>query len=151
MSYVYLLYGNRNEDSIIFKSELDELAKKYEGQFVVENTLSSPKKSKSGFFSKAKITWEGKVGRIDSNACSVFLDENKSIHKDTEYFICGPGGMIDTVEEFLTQKGIDLFFKVAEETIIFISGLFLLTFFINPKIKSVFIVRSWISSIINTL
>lgn len=107
MSYVYLLYGNRNEDSIIFKSELEDLAKKYEGQFIVKYTLSSPKKVKSGFFSKAKITWEGNVGRIDSKSGSAFLEENKSIHKEAEYFICGPGGMIDTVEDFLTKKGID--------------------------------------------
>jgi ring-1,2-phenylacetyl-CoA epoxidase subunit PaaE len=107
MSYVYLLYGNRNEDCIIFRSELEELAKKYDGQFIVTHTLSAPKKVKSGFFSKAKITWEGKIGRIDSKLVSSFLEENKSIHKDAEYFICGPGGMIDTVENFLVEKGID--------------------------------------------
>ncbi|MCR9285971.1 MAG: 2Fe-2S iron-sulfur cluster-binding protein [Bacteroidetes bacterium] len=107
MSYVYLLYGNRNEDGIIFKPELDELVKRYTGQFFVTHTLSAPKKVKSGFFKKAKITWEGNVGRINEQSVSTFLDKNKSIHKTSEYFVCGPGGMIDTVENLLIQKEID--------------------------------------------
>ena len=60
-SKVHLLYGNRNEDQIIFNNELAELSQKYAGQLTVEHILSQPKREKGGFFSKGKITWTGKV------------------------------------------------------------------------------------------
>ena len=39
-STVNLLYGNRNEDSIIFKEKLEKLEKRYAGQFKLEYVLS---------------------------------------------------------------------------------------------------------------
>ena len=102
MSTVFLFYGNRDEDSIIFKSDLDELEKKYENQFIVEHILSQPKKEKAGgltgLFKKAKMDWEGSVGRIDQRSLKKFLEKHPSRTKQVEYFICGPGGMIDAVE-----------------------------------------------------
>jgi len=111
-SSVALLYGNRNEDSVIFKSELEEMAQKYKGQFTYSPMLSQPIKEKkgglSGMFKKAKINWPGKTGRIDKSAVSKFIDECESIYsKNAECFICGPGQMIDTVEQSLLGAGID--------------------------------------------
>lgn len=111
MSTVFLFYGNRNEDGIIFKSELDALEKKYDNQLIVTHTLSQPKKEKSGgfggFFKKEKISWEGEVGRIDAAAVKKFLDKNPKRGKVAEYFICGPGNMIDAVEQALINLEID--------------------------------------------
>ena len=45
-SNVFLLYGNRDENSIIFKDELDSMSQKYEGQFGLTHTLSNPLKRK---------------------------------------------------------------------------------------------------------
>ncbi len=110
MSVVYLLYGNRNEDSIIFKSELDALVQKYEGQLFVEYILSQPNREKGkglkGIFGKGKITWEGKTGRIDSGVIQSFLDDNKAKHKDVEYFLCGPTGMIENAESYLKSLNV---------------------------------------------
>jgi ring-1,2-phenylacetyl-CoA epoxidase subunit PaaE len=59
-------------------------------------------------FKKAKINWGGKIGRIDKAAVSSFLAECESIYaKNAEYFICGPGQMIDTVEQALMGTGVD--------------------------------------------
>ena len=44
MSQVYLLYGNRNEDSIIFQQKLDALQQQYSGQLKVDYVLSQPKR-----------------------------------------------------------------------------------------------------------
>ncbi len=111
MSFVYLLYGNRNEDSIIFKKELEALEQRYAGQLMVEHVLSQPKKEKSsglkGLFSKGKISWDGKVGRIDQQVMKEFLTKYPNRHQEAEYFICGPGGMIDQVEALLLGNGID--------------------------------------------
>ncbi len=111
-SSVALLYGNRNEDSVIFKAELEAMTEKYRGQFTYTPMLSQPHKEKkgglSGMFKKAKINWGGKMGRIDKAAVSSFLAECESIYaKNAEYFICGPGQMIDTVEQALMGTGVD--------------------------------------------
>ena len=110
-SSVSLLYGNRNEDSIIFEEKLKSYTDKYSGQFKLEHILSKPKVEKKsglgGLFKKAKPSWPGKIGRIGTQEIRNFLEDNKSIYSDSVYFICGPGNMIDTVEAFLIQKGVE--------------------------------------------
>jgi len=111
-SSVALLYGNRNEDTVIFKEELESMAQKYKGQFTFSQMLSQPHKEKkgglSGMFKKAKVNWTGKQGRIDKAAVSSFLSECESIYsQNAEHFICGPGQMIDTVEQALMGTGVD--------------------------------------------
>ena len=111
LSTVFLFYGNRDEDSIIFKNQLDSMEQKYANQFIVNHTLSQPKKEKAGglggFFKKAKMAWRGEVGRISKNNVNKFLENNPPRSKEAHYFICGPGGMIDEVENFLLEKSID--------------------------------------------
>ncbi|HMP30018.1 MAG TPA: FAD-binding oxidoreductase, partial [Saprospiraceae bacterium] len=46
LSVCYLLYGNRDEDNIIFKEQLDEIQDKYAGQLEVVYALSKPKSDK---------------------------------------------------------------------------------------------------------
>ncbi len=110
-SVVCLLYGNRNEDSILFKEELNRLEKRYAGQLFVEHILSQPHREKTrgfkGFFSKGTISWQGKVGRIDAGQVQIFLAAHPQRTKEAEYFICGPGAMIDLIEKTLKDKGID--------------------------------------------
>ena len=111
-SRCYLLYGNKSEDSIIFKKELEELEQKYSGQFYLRHTLTQPKKSKSGglkgLFSKGKESWTGWKGRVDGKRVDLFLDEHKNEGKETHFFICGPGAMIDTLSDHLEKKSIAL-------------------------------------------
>lgn len=110
MSRVHLFYGNRNEDSIIFKEGLDTLEKKYAGQLHVTHILSQPKLQKAsglfGAFKKGKPTWKGKIGRVDAINAAKFLEENPVRTTQVEYFICGPGGMIDAVEQSLLNRQI---------------------------------------------
>jgi len=110
-SNVFLLYGNRDENSIIFKNQLEELEKKYAGQLSVTNTLSSPIREKKGgiggFFSKGKINWEGEIGRIDANKIDKILAQGNPSHSEKHYLACGPGNMIDIVLHHLESKGID--------------------------------------------
>ena len=110
-SMVYLLYGNRSEDTILFRDELDQLEKRYEGQLKVEHTLSRPSSDKprglAGLFSKGNTGWTGKKGRIDAGAVKKFLVENPATTKQSLFFICGPGKMIDTVTDTLRAKGIE--------------------------------------------
>ncbi|MGB3799295.1 MAG: ferredoxin--NADP reductase [Lewinella sp.] len=110
-SEVILLYGNRDEDNIIFKDQLDELERRYAGQLTVEHTLSQPKKYQTGglkgLFRRSTIRWEGKRGRVDRKALVDFLSRHPADNKECRYYICGPGQMIDNVEAALLGHGID--------------------------------------------
>ncbi|MCB0563100.1 MAG: ferredoxin--NADP reductase [Phaeodactylibacter sp.] len=110
-STAYLLYGNRNEESIIFHSQLEELAQRYSNQLIVEHILSQPVREKAGgmlgFLKKGAISWEGHVGRIGHKQVSDFLEKHPPRTKELEYFICGPGEMIDAVKASLISQGVD--------------------------------------------
>ncbi|MEN0045768.1 MAG: ferredoxin--NADP reductase [Bacteroidota bacterium] len=109
-SSVFLLYGNRNEDSIIFDEQLKELQRRYSGQLVVEHILSQPKKEKkkgfSGMFSKGKISWQGQVGRIGAKTIKDFLSKNPKRSQQAEYYLCGPSGMLEVAQRTLSNQGI---------------------------------------------
>jgi ring-1,2-phenylacetyl-CoA epoxidase subunit PaaE len=110
-SSVFLLYGSRNEEQIIFKKELDSLQEKYQGQFSVTHVLSQPEKNKpkgmAGWFSKGISLWDGKTGRISGKLAGQFLEDHPAIYPKREFFICGPGDMIEAVEAELKSRGID--------------------------------------------
>jgi ring-1,2-phenylacetyl-CoA epoxidase subunit PaaE len=112
MSTVYLLYGNRNEDSIIYKDTLEQFRQKYNNQLIVEHVLSQPHKEKGsgvfGFLKKSTIQWEGKKGRINQQHVIDFLESHPLRSPQAEYFICGPGDMINMVEEVLQERGTDM-------------------------------------------
>ncbi|HMN89370.1 MAG TPA: ferredoxin--NADP reductase [Saprospiraceae bacterium] len=109
-SSIHLLYGNRHEDSIIFKAAIEQLVQRYQGQFFVQHILSRPHREKAGglkgLFSKGAVSWQGKVGRIDAAQVYKFLEEHPMRAKSTAYFICGPGSMIDAVEAALLARGV---------------------------------------------
>lgn len=107
-STVKLLYGNTNEESIMFKNALDALTSKYKGQFDVVHTLSNPLREKKGglggLFSKGQISWKGLVGRIDREKVDDFIKTDD--RREKQYMVCGPGNMIDIVVDQLEKKGI---------------------------------------------
>lgn len=111
-SFVHLIYGNRNEDTIVFKDELVTLEKKYEGQLQVTHVLSQPKREKAGglagLFSKGKTTWTGLTGRITAGLIDTYIEKNPKRTPEAEYFVCGPTGVIDALEQYIVHKKIDV-------------------------------------------
>lgn len=110
-SELFLLYGNREESQIMFKAELDEMARKYKGQFSYVNTLSQPKVVKEtgvlSMFKKAKSDWKGKIGRIEKKNTQQFLEDHPAIKSETAtYFMCGPLQMMDNIEAVLAEKSV---------------------------------------------
>jgi ring-1,2-phenylacetyl-CoA epoxidase subunit PaaE len=113
MSAIFLLYGSRDEENIIFRDALDQLAERYVGQLHVEHVLSRPRKESGsgglfGMFKKSTTNWQGKVGRITGRLATTFLDENMPHGPEADccYFICGPGDMADAVKATLLGRGI---------------------------------------------
>ena len=112
MSSCYLLYASRNEESIIFKEALDDLSLKHEGQLVVKYILSQPHQEKAGglkglFGKKAQPNWRGLKGRIDKLILDKFMEDYPSKSRKDTFYLCGPGGMIKTVEDFLQVRGVE--------------------------------------------
>ncbi|MGE5400009.1 MAG: 2Fe-2S iron-sulfur cluster-binding protein [Ignavibacteriales bacterium] len=94
-SRVTLLYGNRKEDTIIFRSELEDLEKFYKGRFKVIHSLSQPGPG-----------WEGIKGRITKEFFLAWM-KGAAPSAGTEYYICGPNGMIIGILSALAAEGID--------------------------------------------
>ena len=94
-SYVFLLYGNKDQDHIIFKNELDVLSQTYKGQLFIEHVL------------RRSELWRGMKGRINNDNIKIFKEKfpPRSLHE--AYYICGPGDMIDIAQETLIELGTD--------------------------------------------
>jgi ring-1,2-phenylacetyl-CoA epoxidase subunit PaaE len=110
-SIVSLIYGNRNEASIIFKQQLSELETRYANQLYVDHILSQPKREKSsGLFSvfqKGTLSWEGKTGRITDRELEKWFAEHPAVHKQIECFVCGPENMMKIAESYLVSTNVD--------------------------------------------
>jgi ring-1,2-phenylacetyl-CoA epoxidase subunit PaaE len=90
-STVSLLYGNRHEGAIIFRKELDQLKAKFGDRFNLAHTLTEYDKF-----------WQSYKGRIDRAMTVNFVNLlPKFSEQDTEYFLCGPQGMMEEVREGL--------------------------------------------------
>jgi ring-1,2-phenylacetyl-CoA epoxidase subunit PaaE len=95
-SIVSLLYGNRNEESIIFKEMLDRLQKQYSSRFNVFHVLSQP-----------GIRWTGLKGRLNRTLALNLLDElpKLNVHK-MDYYLCGPQGMMEEMQDALRMLNV---------------------------------------------
>jgi ring-1,2-phenylacetyl-CoA epoxidase subunit PaaE len=99
-SEVTLFYGNQNESSIIFRNQLDELEKKHEGRLKVYHILNEPEHEHN------KID-ELFIGMMLPEKNKALLDKFIEIKDNNEYFICGPTGMMKSVEETLKAFNVD--------------------------------------------
>jgi ring-1,2-phenylacetyl-CoA epoxidase subunit PaaE len=108
MSECHLLYGNRNENTIIFKDQLDHLSTKYKGQLHTTHVLSKPvlhrQKGLGGFFKAPLPQWKGATGRITTDRLEEYLKENGIPRQKAHYYICGPGNMIQQLDDHLSQS-----------------------------------------------
>jgi 3-ketosteroid 9alpha-monooxygenase subunit B len=80
-----LVYANRDEHSIIFRRELDALAERYADRFEMIHSLDA----RDGFLDRAAV--KRYVG-IDTSA---------------DFYLCGPGPFMATVEEALRELHVD--------------------------------------------
>lgn len=111
LSTCYLLYANRDEQSIIFRKDFDKLTEKYSNQFIATNILDIKPEKASGlkglFGAKKEIAWKGLTGMVDNNVMLRFMDENPSKTNSNTYYMCGPTGFMNVVQSYLDSAGID--------------------------------------------
>lgn len=95
-SIVSLLYGNRHEDSIIFKDTLDKLQAQFPSRFQVIHILSKPSHS-----------WTGYRGRLSRALATKLLNElpKLNVHK-MDYYLCGPQEMMEEMQAALLAMNV---------------------------------------------
>ena len=85
-SRVTLIYGNRREDSIIFKQKLESLKEQYSKRLEVHHLLSNP-----------SDLWVGHKGRISQGIAVRLMKEAETDFAKDNFYLCGPVGMMEDV------------------------------------------------------
>ncbi len=89
-----LIYGNQSKEETIFFDRLSALKDKFPKRFSLELVFS-----RFGF-------QDYRVGRIDSGLCNYYVGNTYAKETISDFYICGPGAMIDSVSETLTKQGV---------------------------------------------
>jgi ferredoxin-NADP reductase len=82
---ITLVYANRDADSVIFRDDLARLA------------------SASGDRLSVHLHLDSDGGFLDAERCAAFVGDSS----DADFYVCGPGPYMDTVESGLAIVGID--------------------------------------------
>lgn len=90
---VSLIYANRNENSIIFEKELEKIKRKFPNNFRLMHFVDK----------KKNANWQGgKEGFLTPIALRETLQQLPQYGANqTEYYLCGPQGLIDAVQATL--------------------------------------------------
>jgi len=95
-SKVWLLYGNRNSSSIIFKDELNALEQRAGGRLQVTHILSQPEPS-----------WTGMHGRLNQSSILKLLEAMPvNVVRQADFYLCGPDGLMDEARRALQVMGV---------------------------------------------
>jgi len=94
-SHVYLVYGNRGRNSIIFKEQLEGLKNTFMGRLSVYHVLSREQGESDLFY-----------GRVDYAKTAQLLRQLMPAAGLDEAFICGPEEMIHGVRQALAEAGV---------------------------------------------
>ena len=89
---VLLIYGNRNEDNIIFKTQLEAVQQQYGPRLQVIPVLSQPK-NRGAFEHTGRLNRSKIIRLLEKTGVANYLD--------TLYFTCGPEGFMEEVKEAL--------------------------------------------------
>ena len=85
-SHVLLIYGNRNEESVIFQKQLDDLEASTNGRVQVEHVYSQPMKPGGA---------HRHTGRLNRTMLLRILEQRHQFPAEqAEYFMCGPEGLM---------------------------------------------------------
>ncbi len=95
-SSLELFYGNLNEESTIFKKQLDALAADNASRFKLHYVFDKPAVALDALYTGMMTKEKVKA-----------LCEKHGLGADNEFFICGPTPMMDNVRETLEEKKID--------------------------------------------
>ncbi len=94
-STITLVYANRDEESVIFNAEIQKIASDNADRFKVVNVYDAPKTEVSDL----------QKGLLSVERVKAIVDAYKGATAD-EYFICGPGPMMENIKQALESLNI---------------------------------------------
>ena len=100
-STIVLLYGNRDEASIIFKTELEKIAAEHKDRLKMVHVLEYSAHAEGSLLR----------GIMTPEKVKALVENYVGLNLDNEFFICGPGPMMRNVESTLIEL------KIAKERI----------------------------------
>lgn len=89
-SRVCLVYGNKDQDSIIFRNEIDALEGQFADRCQVIHCLENPPEG-----------WAGNAGRLSADTVKELMQSLEGNVKQAVHFICGPTPMMASVRQAL--------------------------------------------------
>ncbi|MDQ3191543.1 MAG: FAD-binding oxidoreductase [Bacteroidota bacterium] len=99
-SRITMFYGNQDEASIIFKSQLDKLEENYKERLKIHHILNHPEQEQN---KKDPLFMGIMIPEKNKNLLERFINLNE----DNEYLICGPSGMMSSVVDSLHILKVD--------------------------------------------
>lgn len=88
-----LVYCNRNEESIIYRQELEEWVKRFEGRLEVVQTLTQPTSA-----------WKGRTGRLNEALVQTVYDKAKTSGLAIDSYMCGPADFMNLIRTTLEKN-----------------------------------------------
>ncbi|WP_303311991.1 ferredoxin--NADP reductase [Hymenobacter sp. BT730] len=97
-SHVLLVYGNRNEESVIFRQQLAQLEAQYAGRLQVEHIYTQPSQP---------VAAHQHTGRLNRTMLLRILEQRHQFPAEqAEYYLCGPDGMMAEAKAALELLGV---------------------------------------------
>lgn len=97
-----LLYANQNQEEIIFREELENLARQYKDRFHLVHVLAEP-----------EAGWQGIKGLISGELANELCTEAlQRVDEPATFYLCGPTGLMEAAGKVLRE---DL--KISEDNI----------------------------------
>ena len=90
-STIQLFYGNLNEEAAIFKKQLDELATANSSRLNIVHVLDKPNSAIDDLHK----------GIMSTDKIKALITKYLDLKKDSEFFICGPGPMMENAKNIL--------------------------------------------------
>ena len=92
-SSITLIYANRDEDSVIFKTEINSVVEKNSDRVKVIYTYDNPKVKTDEIF----------TGQLSTEKTKSILNKYENLNLVSEVFICGPGPMMENIKTSLND------------------------------------------------
>ncbi len=96
-SRIWLIYGNRNQKSIVYKAHLDAMEQAYgKSRFQVTHVLSQP-----------SFGWFGAKGRLNQHTLTKLLEKISATELgNASFYLCGPDGMMAEARSALSLMSV---------------------------------------------
>ncbi len=90
-----LIYGNRTSQTILFRTELEDLKDRFPARFSVHHVLSREVQDIPLL-----------AGRLDADKLRTLLTHVVPVATVDDFFLCGPGALIETARATLVELGV---------------------------------------------